>query len=54
MSHNKYLPRIGRPPIDARLRSFVRHVYRERLATQKQLAKFLGYSQSTIHRTISE
>lgn len=44
---------IGRPPINAQLRSFVRHVYYHRLATQQQLAKLLGISQSTVHRIIS-
>jgi len=40
--------------IDTRIRQFVRSVYYARLATQKQLAKFLGISQATIHRMISE
>lgn len=41
------------PRVDDRLRDFIRSVYGARLATQKQLAKFLGCSQSTIHRIIS-
>lgn len=41
------------PPIDARIKVFVREVYRKRLATQKQLAKLLGISQSSIHRIVS-
>jgi DNA-binding XRE family transcriptional regulator len=39
--------------MDTRLRSFIRHVYRNRLATQQELGKFLGISQSTVHRIIS-
>jgi Helix-turn-helix of DDE superfamily endonuclease len=35
------------------LRDFTRVVYFKRLATQDQLAKFFGVSQSTIHRIIS-
>jgi DNA-binding MarR family transcriptional regulator len=45
--------KTGRPPIlDARLKSFVWEIYRRRLATQKELAKFLGVSQPTIHRIV--
>ena len=44
---------LGPPPLDSRLRAFVRHVYYQRLATQLELAKFLSISQSTVHRIIS-
>jgi predicted DNA-binding transcriptional regulator AlpA len=48
------MPRkTGRPPIDPRMRQWVRKMYDMRLATQTELAKFLGYSQSTVHRMIS-
>jgi DNA-binding XRE family transcriptional regulator len=40
--------------MDFRLKQFIWHVYRRRLATQKQLAKFLGVSQPTISRVVSE
>lgn len=44
----------GRPrALERRLREFVRVIYRKRLATQKELAKFFKVSQPTIHRTIS-
>ena len=46
--------RTGRPrQLDERLRDWARVVYRQRLATQVQLAKFLGCSQATVHRIIS-
>ena len=40
--------------IDQRIRDFVRFLYFKRIAKQVQIAKFLGVSQSTIHRIISE
>jgi len=43
----------GRPRIDRRVREFVRFMYAHRLAKQKQLARFLGVSQSTVHRMIT-
>lgn len=41
-------------PIDPRIRDFVRTVYLSRLAKQKELAKFFGFSQATISRIVSE
>jgi len=46
--------RTGRPPMDARLKAFIRAVYFARFATQSALAKFIGCSQATIHRVVSE
>jgi DNA-directed RNA polymerase specialized sigma subunit len=42
------------PRVDERLRLFIQYVYFKRLATQVELAKFLGLSQSTISRVVSE
>ena len=44
----------GRPRIDERLRLFITYVYYKRIATQRELAAFLGVSQSTISRVVSE
>lgn len=47
-------PKTGRPAkLDPRLQNFARRLYFARLATQQQLARFLGCSQPTIHRIVS-
>lgn len=48
---HEYSPRI---PVGSPLRKFVISCLTRRLATQNELAKFLGTSQATIHRIWSQ
>ena len=45
--------RQSRFRLDPRLQLWLREVYFSRLATQKQLARFLGVSQTTVCRIVS-
>jgi DNA-directed RNA polymerase specialized sigma subunit len=44
----------GRPRIDRRIRQFVASLYFGRYATQVEIARFIGVSQSTVARIVAE
>ena len=44
----------GRPRLDPRYAAFIAAVYFARLATQQQLARFIGCSQATVSRIVRD
>jgi predicted transcriptional regulator len=52
--HGYIAAKIGRPRIDPRIRAWIATVYFGRHANQVEIARFLGVSQSTVARIVSE